>query len=78
MKTEIIDECDKEPYIHWGERQLLISGAQIILATGAHNSTLFEGVRVYGVGDSIIGYYTDTWSKSLFKPFNGTIKLSND
>jgi hypothetical protein len=67
-------ECPKE-VINWYEEQLVQSNIDnvIVLTTAEHSQASFEGVTI-----SKTPTFRNDWCKSAFKPFKGTITISND
>lgn len=75
VKVEIVN-----PEINWSKIQLLrTSDGDVVLSNGNHKGGVFEGTAVNTVIGShfSVGYYSDSWNKSAFKPFDGKIELSN-
>jgi hypothetical protein len=66
-------ECPKE-VIDWNEEQLVQSTIDnvIVMTTAEHEGGLFEGLSI-----SETATFRTDWCKSAFKPFKGTITISN-
>lgn len=73
MRIEIKDT--KEEVIDWSRPQLVISRGddkRVIRTNGKHMFSTFDGMEM------LSGDMSTDWMKPSFKPFHGTITLSND
>lgn len=57
---------------------MIANDGDILLATKEGDVCLTGTVVARGDGASDIGHHCTGWAKSCFKPFNGSITLSND
>ena len=72
MKS-IIEHAQKKPAATYPCLMIRTYNGSVVLFT-EHGI----GTCVHAGGDNILGEYSDIWDKGCFKPFNGTIALSND
>jgi hypothetical protein len=63
-------EIVKPDVIDWDKPQLVYCGDRIVLTTGKHDGTFFEGVDINGEY-----YYSLLWTKSAFKPYKKPLKF---
>ena len=61
-------ELVKPEIIDWDKPQLVYCGDKIVLTTGKHDGTFFEGVDINGEY-----YYSWSWTKTAFKPYKKTL-----
>lgn len=70
-----INESTQPTEINWDKPQLLIdaSANRVVLSTGKQSDEMsFSGTDLKSCE------YSEHWLKPCFKPFNGTVTLSND
>jgi hypothetical protein len=76
-----VNNLEKEETIDWNKVQLVVSKyGEIVLTTIDKQSDChFEGTVIF-VENTLfnIGYHSEKWVKSKFKPFHGSITLQND
>ena len=81
MLSVTVNEIIKEPEDHIKKGKIVRSkhskDKTIILITDVPRGTHFEGVVVSN-GQWGIGYYSKTWLKSYFYPYNGTIVFDSN
>ena len=74
MKIEIKNTKEEE-VIDWSKPQLVVSkniSSRVVSTTGSHDIDVFQG---YAHNEKV---FLKDWDKDNFKPFHGTITLSND
>lgn len=76
MKVEV-NNTQKNEQVDWSKNpQLVVSDEHIVLTSenqiGAYESDCFVGTQIK------TGYWSNSWTKSVFKPFHGKITLQND
>jgi len=63
-------ELVKPDVIDWDKPNLVYCGDKIVLTTGKHDGTFFEGVDINGEY-----YYSWSWTKTAFKPYKKPLKF---
>ena len=80
MKTEIKQGVNTD--INWDENpQLVIGHDGMVVMTSLNQcpeEDIFNGIVLHKGSGHSLGHFSDSWSKKFFKPFNGSITLSND
>lgn len=79
MKTEIKEAKKNE--INWSKKNQLVidDHGGVVFVTGVTSDKTFSGFVVHPPdGHDILGDSSDKYFKSHFKPFHGSVTLSND
>ena len=72
MKSTI-EHAPKKPAITYPCLMISTYNGAVVLFTADS-----KGTCVHAEGANVLGEYSPDWAMSNFKPFNGTIALSND
>jgi hypothetical protein len=79
IKTTLVPPQNKAKEIDWNKRQIVHNNEYgILLATGKHSGTTFEGIVLYEIYD--VGLFKTDWFKENFTPITTpiTITFEND
>ena len=73
IKTNVVENKLQFPLLMEG-----VHTSFVVLVTAINDSEEYSGTVVKGSPLHTVGYKSDSWDSTGFKPFNGTLELSNN